>query len=56
MKFFLLSYIFIYHLPNRTLKGFCCQKFINNNNEILRWMEALNSSGENINPIKNLNQ
>ena len=34
-------------------KVFCClykQKMINNNNEILRWMEALRSNGERINP------
>ena len=39
-------------------KVFCClfkQKMINNNNEILRWMEALRSNGERINPSFILN-
>ena len=34
---------------------YCFQKIVNNNNEILRWVEALNSNGININTIKILN-
>ena len=39
-------------------KVFCYlykQEIINNNNEILRWMEALHSNGANINPLYILN-
>ena len=34
---------------------YCFQKIVNNNDEILRWVEALNSNSEHINTINILN-